>query len=393
MPDRDDPPRDRSRSGFVRLFSGPSRDEHYDVMPLRHRLLLISAIFFTFGTLGPLLGLMRSGPRDPWWGTALWVLFCGAISVGWAMSFMRRLWLMPIVIAAQFFVPPMLGQMIGNPWRFGLDGMILGGWAITSLAAGYVLTTMFINAEGRLRLSLEGEMSAAQRIHTTLVPPLDTRLPGLHVYGRSTASSRMGGDLLDIVEENGRCGVYLADVSGHGVGAGVVMAMVKASIRMRLRSDAPLDSLLNDLNAVVAGVTSPEMFVTFACVRFDPGPGPRRAQVGLAGHLPIFHVAAGERVVRDLPNDRLPLGVTDDETYVVQSQSCAPGDLFALYTDGLTETMDREGRQFGVARLRALIADLADRPLDEIHADVLRAVEAHGGQSDDRTLLLVRVTA
>lgn len=387
----------REGTGHKRIHGLPAgRDEHFVLMRPRQRLMLVGAIFFTFATLGPLFGLMRTGPTDPWWAVGLWMVFCGGISVGWALSFMWSLWLLPVVLAAQCVLPVLLGRLVGNPWRMGIDGLALGVSAIACLVVGYILSTMFINAEGRRRLALQAELDVAQRIHASLVPPIDARPAGLEVFGVSRASSEMGGDLLDLIEEGGRTGVYLADVSGHGVGAGVVMAMVKASIRMRLREEAQIDSLLNDLNTVVTGVTAPEMFVTFACLRFGPPTPVRLVEVGLAGHLPIFHWSAAERAVRDLPNERLPLGVMDEERYLSQRADARPGDLFALYTDGFTEAMDKQGRQFGIARLRDQIARLAERPLSEVHAGVLGAVSAHtngAAPADDQTLVLVRVTA
>ncbi len=77
-------------------------------------------------------------------------------------------------------------------------------------------------------------MRLARQIHETLVPPIDYEDERIEVFGLSRASAAMGGDLVDLVHRDGSLDVYLADVSGHGVRAGVVMGMLKAAIRMRL---------------------------------------------------------------------------------------------------------------------------------------------------------------
>ncbi len=381
------PYRPRSAPRFRSLAPGEAR-------------LVLAGVFFTFAPIGFLMHLVAATPGH-WLSGIVAAVISGVISIGWAYTFMaRRWWLLALVVPFQF-----------APWEMfrglhalglfeeatalspGATRLFYAAASLVCIVIGYILVIRFTRSVERRGERLRAEVDAAARIHRALVPPIEFSRDSIQVYGRSQASSEMGGDLLDAVDENGRLGVYLADVSGHGVGAGVVMAMVKAAIRMRLREDSPIDSLLNDLNAVVGDVTSPEMFVTFACLRFRGATMHRVVEIGLAGHLPILHYAAASRQVRDLPNDRLPLGIVADETYIAQVEQCAPGDVFALYTDGITETMDASSRQFGIDRLRAALARLGSRPLHEIHAEMLREVASHGPQTDDRTLALIRVLA
>lgn len=405
-----EPPRTRTPL----LADRPARSDHSPrVPPYRPRATpristlapretrtVLLGVFFTFAPIGFLMHLVSATPGH-WLAGVIAAVISGIIAIGWAYTFMsRRWWLLAPLILFQF-----------APWEIfrglhalglfdestalspGATRLFYAAASLLCIVLGYILVIRFTRSVERRGERLRAEVDAAARIHRALVPPIEFSRGGIQVYGRSQASSEMGGDLLDAVDENGRLGVYLADVSGHGVGAGVVMAMVKAAIRMRLREDSPIDSLLNDLNAVVGDVTSPEMFVTFACLRFRGSTMHRLVEIGLAGHLPILHYSAATKQVRDLPNDRLPLGIVPDETYIAQVEQCAPGDVFALYTDGITETMDASNRQFGIDRLRATLARLGQRPLHEIHAEMLREVASHGPQNDDRTLALIRVLA
>lgn len=367
---------------------GAGRDDLFRGLTLRGRIHLIACIFFTFAPMGVLLSMMRVSAPDPWWGVALWACFCGGIAVGWAMSFMWRMWLLPFVLVAQLLVPQLLGRAINVPWVVNTRLAALAATALALLVAGYVLFTAFVEREGARRMRLQAELDLARGIHETLAPPIDVRAGAVEVFGRSTPSSAMGGDLLDIVVEKGRVDVYLADVSGHGVRAGVVMGMLKSAIRMRLLAGGGLDTLLTDLNSVLIALLEPGMFATFACMRFHPG---GEVEYALAGHLPILHFDAATGRLHELPNERLPLAVEGGEVFVSGRARSGPGDLFAVFTDGLTEVIGRGGREFGLGRVRGIVAADAGLPLRDLHEAVLGGVRAYGPQGDDQTLLLVRV--
>src|SRR5262249_54476365 len=134
----------------------------------------------------------------------------------------------------------------------------------------------------------------------------------------------------------------------------------------------------------------PEMFVTFACMRFSADG--RRMEYALAGHHPILHVRLGDGRVAELENLNLPFGIADDETYMIRSASLASGDLLVVYTDGLTETLNRGGRALGHAAVRNVVQRRFREPLAAIRDAIFALAAGHGAQDDDRTLLLVRVT-
>ena len=179
----------------------------------------------------------------------------------------------------------------------------------------------------------------------------------------------------------------MADVSGHGVPAGLLMAMVKSATRTRLESPTTLDELLAGLNRVVIDARRPNMFVTVAAV--CPA-GPALVTFTLAGHLPIFRVRRGSRDVESLAVSQIPLGVLEHHVFTSASCEWQPGDLLALVTDGLAEVFDHRDVEFGLDGIRQLLGELADRPLPEIRDALLAAVRAHGPQLDDQTLLLIR---
>lgn len=246
-----------------------------------------------------------------------------------------------------------------------------------------------IRKEGARYVRAHTEIALARDIHGRLVPPIAGRIGRFEFRGVSVPSGEVGGDLVDLVRDNDRWIGYVADVSGHGVGAGLLMAMAKSAARMKLRSVASITALMDDLNAVLLDLKKPEMFVTFACLQYD---GATELQFSLAGHLPILHYRSADSTVEELSLPHVPLAMFEDRRFAASRVSFATGDVFVIVTDGLTEVFDNEDREFGLDRLKALVVQHADAPLDAFKDVLLAAVRAHGPQLDDQTLLLVRVT-
>ena len=186
-------------------------------------------------------------PYREWWITAIYWLLSGTTAILFAGTYLISRKLLWFAIPLQFLWIILPGVMeVGRP-VISFDGIA----SVVLVVLGYVFFVMFISGEGTRTLRLMTEMTLAQDIHATLVPAIVRRAGRLELYGRSFAGQEMGGDLIDVIETPSGVIVYIADVSGHGVRAGVVMAMVKSTIRMKLRHGDNLDELLRDLNAVL----------------------------------------------------------------------------------------------------------------------------------------------
>jgi serine phosphatase RsbU (regulator of sigma subunit) len=274
--------------------------------------------------------------------------------------------------------------------KSGATGATVTMGGLVSVAftiAGYVFFILFINREGARSLRLQTEIGLAQQIHSHLVPTVSLRTPELEIFAQSIASTEVGGDLVDVVQEGASTGLYVADVSGHGVKAGVFMSMVKSAIRMKLLHKGRLEELCEDLNKVVFQVKQPEMFVTFAAMRFGSG---NEASYVLAGHPSILHYQKASRTVVELPNGAPPLGVLEECSFVAGSTSFAAGDLFVLLTDGLIEIVDEWDPDKGLERIKELLVGAAELPVADAHAHIMRQIRARAEVDDDQTLLLAR---
>lgn len=364
---------------------------------------LALGVFLLFAPFGSLLSLLNGWAPGSGVATSI---FSGLLAVGWMHAFQhRRFWLIPILLLIP--PPPMSAHLIFIPLaRLGL--MDIGAGldpytqrlfhlivAVGCTATGFFLVVRHVRTTeigaGRMRAELE----LGQKIHQRLVTPVAQRTPRFEIVGRSDASAEMGGDLLDLLDHAGRIDLLVGDVSGHGVAAGVVMAMVKGAVRTRLHSDVPgaPGDLLRDLSRIVAESNAPEMFATMAAIRVHGDRGD--AEIALGGHNPVLWWRAASATLEDIENESLPLGVLAGETYPTRTITLERGDMVVAYTDGLVEVFDRERRQLGMAGFRAIVDSEASACADgaSFIARVMERVRAHGAISDDQTIAVVRALA
>src|ERR1041385_1031584 len=174
----------------------------------------------------------------------------------------------------------------------------------------------------------------------------------------------MGGDLVDVVEGSPFWMAYVADVSGHGVSAGMIMAMVKSGTRMGTTAAGrqDLSALLSNLNRVLASLSADNTFITFACVAGAGGPD---LQFALAGHLPVLHYRKRLGVVEERSVSNLPLAVFDGTRLESANISCEVGDVLAIVTDGLTEASDKQDHELGLEPFKAVLLESATAPLEQ----------------------------
>ena len=233
------------------------------------------------------------------------------------------------------------------------------------------------------------EPGFASGMQSTLVPPLAYQGFGLEAYGESIPVDEVGGDLVDVVARDNEVIAYVADVSGHGLRAGVLMAMIKTAVRYGLLLGQPVTKLLADLNRVLPSVKQANMFVTFAMLRFD---GSGTAEYISAGHVPLlqYRWRQGDVVRHSLP--QLPLGLFADAEYATQRISYEAGDVFVLVSDGVVETGEDRNEEFGFAKLEQVLVDSRGLSVAELAKAIYTELHIHGPQQDDQTVLLVRAS-
>ena len=195
--------------------------------------------------------------------TRLQVFFQVFVTAGFAVLYaaagVRRRWRYMVVIGivegAVFWI---MGAKLHSPAgtlykdpAARTQMQVLGVGAILALVAGYVLFIVFFSVEGVRYFRAHTEIALAREIHQALVPPIHQTIPPFEIYGASVPSGEVGGDLVDLVPDSTGWTAYVADVSGHGVSPGVLMAMFKTAVRTRMLDGCPAGQLLEGANPVV----------------------------------------------------------------------------------------------------------------------------------------------
>jgi sigma-B regulation protein RsbU (phosphoserine phosphatase) len=248
---------------------------------------------------------------------------------------------------------------------------------------------------------LEEELRIAHEIQMSLLPQGPLRMPGLSVTAVCVPAREVGGDYYDFfpLDEN-RVGILIADVSGKGTSAALYMAELKGLMLSLSRIHTSPRDLLIVANRIIAEHLDARSFITMTYAVIDLRK--RVMTYARAGHTPLIYLPAHgpNRSPRVLAPDGLVLGLKIDDGEMFERLLCeetmpiAEGDLFVLFTDGITEAMDAGDDCFGEVRLSNLIEEHGHLPTEELRERVLREIAAFVGnapQHDDMTMLLLRV--
>lgn len=364
------------------------RYPYFRMLPLKKLRDLFLAFFFSWSVFGFLLHLLmlESFPSRPI--GLFWAVFAGGLAVLYFWVTLKDpRWIAAVGLAQAglflVFLRPLFSLSVLNQ-RIIVD--VVGIGMVTLL--GFNFFGSFINTSGLEQVKIQTELAVAHTMQATLVPPVECRMARWEVYGKSIPSDKVGGDLVDAIAEEGNLFAYVADVSGHGIHAGVLMGMVKTAVRVSLFFHQEPAAFLDALNRVLPSVKEPEMFATLAYLRLARGAD--EVEYALAGHPSILHYRRQTNDLRRLGTYQLPLGILP-ATYETARITASGGDILAIVSDGFIELTDSNDEEFGLDRLEELIARNAKKELPEIFDVVAREAALHGKQQDDQTLLLVRI--
>ena len=369
------------------------RTKFWKTLTRLSRVMMFAFIFLIFCCVG-LIGTISDFRVVPWWVFAIIVVVPGLFAMCYAYVSTRIHWLWVFAIIPVQFVfywvlnksiehVPSLGAQVPHTvanrlaWTSSVSILILTG--------SYTLILALFGREGRRYFRVHAEMQLASEIHKALVPPVQFTLSGFEVYGLSLPSGEVGGDLVDAVTRDGKWISYLADVSGHGVSSGVLMAMLKSATRMSMRNLGSVGAMLDEVNEVFYTLRAPNSFATFAAVSYTEQRG---VEVLVAGHLPVLHCDGSSVTEIDTPG--LPVGIMPESQFTTAQVEMRDGDVLAIVTDGLTEVFDKKEQELGSDYIKEALREHCGSPLDEIAKVLLARAASWGKRSDDQSLLLVR---
>jgi len=226
-----------------------------------------------------------------------------------------------------------------------------------SKAFNQMLTRLNEERKGLVdRERLAKELEVASQIQKTLLPDNISSFPGLEIDAFYKAASRIGGDLYDAFNiGNGKYCIVVADVSGKGIPASMVMSMLRTVIRIYAEGGTGAREVLLKVNGYLHTNIPPGVFITLFLLLYNS----RNNKISAvsAGHNPLLLLRASTGGIERINPSGMPLGLpeTADGSYADGLEETEltlhDGDMFMLYTDGVTETADDNGRQFGIERL------------------------------------------
>ena len=249
---------------------------------------------------------------------------------------------------------------------------------------------------------LEQELKIARSIQMSLLPQGPLQMPGVSLSGHCEPAREVGGDYYDFLPlEDDRLGILIADVAGKGTSAALYMAELKGLVLSLSRHHVSPRKMLIEANQIISKHLDSRSFITMTYAVVDLRA--RTITCARAGHCPLVYVPgpdAPSRTPQVLTPEGMVLGLQFDlgDTFErVLEEVTLPlgrGDLFVLYTDGISEAMNAQGDCFGDQRLVDLAGLNADLKSDDLRACILGEVHAFAGdaaQHDDMTMVLLKI--
>ena len=304
-----------------------------------------------------------------------------------------NLFVAPIIVEKR--IQAVLGLFLSQP-AVSLSPQLKLARAIASFA-GAQIENALMHQKILEQTRMQTELELAARIQLQLLPNTPPQLPGLEMYASSKPAWQVGGDYYDFVYREGwPCTLAVGDVSGKGMSAAMLMAMLRTAIRSKasaLPTPTPEVVIGYSNELMYNDFTEVGMFATLFISRYEPEK--RELLYANAGHSPVIHCPANgfaKLLEADGPAmGVLPISLSEDQTLTLN-----PGDVLVVATDGFNEASDPQGELFGYTRLLRVVETVAHKSAPEIAEALFEAVRAFSTghrQDDDQTLLVIKGVA
>jgi sigma-B regulation protein RsbU (phosphoserine phosphatase) len=240
----------------------------------------------------------------------------------------------------------------------------------------------------------EVEMRLAGQVQKRLYPP-DRRIPGIDIAGAAHPANATGGDYYDYLNmTGGQLGIVVADVSGHGLGAALMMVATRAAPRSCVQMPLDLDEILDHVNTTLLDDLGPNSFVTMSLASLDIEA--QSLTYSNAGHPSGYLMDCSGEIKTVLESTRIPLGIMADwEKQPSRTIPLERGDILVFLTDGILESWGSDGESFGVEHALEIVREHRHEPsrrnLDRLLAEVHRLLVG-AVQEDDMTAVICKMS-
>ena len=265
---------------------------------------------------------------------------------------------------------------------------------LTSLAAVAALRirNVALIEEAAVRRRIEDEVALARAIQVALFPKVIPQFAGYDICAFNLPSRIVSGDLYQVIRrrQGQECVLFVADVSGKGIGAALLTASLEALCAAPIEAGRSPDRVFSRVSALLHRRTAPERYATalIAVLKTDSG----KVQYANAGHNPgLLFRADGS--IREFGATGLPLGMFPDTAYRSETITLSPEDLLVLFSDGIIEARNPAGEEYGVDRLQGIVTGKRGGGAREIAHAIEGDLATFVGEetfSDDRTLVILK---
>ncbi|MGA7162009.1 MAG: PP2C family protein-serine/threonine phosphatase [Bacteroidota bacterium] len=255
---------------------------------------------------------------------------------------------------------------------------------------GGAVILLVLMLELKDKLVARDELGAGKRVQQALMPEQSPSVPGWALWIYSRPANEVGGDLIDFLRQSeNRFGLALADVSGKGLQAALIMAKLQATLKALAPDYESIGKLITKLNSIVHRDGLPNSFASLVYAEISPDSGTLRFVN--AGHLPPILLSAGG--LREMPKGGAALGLMGSTVYEERQVELQVGDVFFVYSDGLTEASNEQGDFFGSERLLKRLPLLRGRSPEEIGKSLLGEMDffvKDAPPNDDVSLVILK---
>jgi sigma-B regulation protein RsbU (phosphoserine phosphatase) len=236
------------------------------------------------------------------------------------------------------------------------------------------------------------DLELAAQVQRMFLPAGAPAIAGLEIAGMMQPSKGVGGDYYDYIPINANTiQIVIADVSGKGVSAALLMSATAAAMRLEANRDRNMLQQVERLNTEIGSVSDPERYVTLLVAEIDTDK--RRIRYVNCGHNPALLFQAKTRTLKRLDSSCPPIGLNPVEFCELASAELTAGDVLVFYTDGVTEAENLLAEEFGMERLSAVVRRGASLSAEGLMDDIFSSAASFSkevGFGDDVTILVVK---
>lgn len=272
-------------------------------------------------------------------------------------------------------------------FTFNSDGSSL---VFDNNSLGAFLILFVLMLELKDKLLAKTELEDGRKVQKALLPDENPQIPGWKVWLYSQPANEVCGDLVDYLNINDKkIGLTMADVAGKGLSAALMMSKLQSTIRAIVNEDYTLPEFAAKVNKIFNRDSLPSLFASMLYMQIEPNSG--RIDYVNAGHLPPL-ILRGENIEEAEKGDAA-IGIMKDSQFSGRLVELQPGEVFIVFSDGVTEAMSEAGQFFGKQRLINTIKKYHDRSADKLGDAIVQQVEYFAGnapRSDDLSLVILK---